>query len=106
LTLEQIAERLHARPSRGGWLARCPAHQDHSPSLSIREGNDGRVPKPRIVRDAEKQIADLRSRLTPRERVLPVTVVYVDPENLNAGLARALALAVVKQEIVQVVLER
>jgi hypothetical protein len=137
LTLEQIVQRLHARPSRGGFSARCPAHRDRGPSLSIREGNDGRVllhcfanctvesicaalgiqladlfskpgtfePKPRIVRDAERQIAELRSRLTPRERVLPVTVVYVDSENLEAGLARALALAVVHQELVQLVLE-
>jgi hypothetical protein len=27
----------------GRWLARCPAHEDHSPSLSIRELDDGRV---------------------------------------------------------------
>jgi hypothetical protein len=27
----------------GRWLARCPAHQDKSPSLSVRELDDGRV---------------------------------------------------------------
>jgi hypothetical protein len=27
----------------GRWLARCPAHEDRSPSLSIREVEDGRV---------------------------------------------------------------
>jgi hypothetical protein len=27
----------------GRWIARCPAHEDHSPSLSIRELEDGRV---------------------------------------------------------------
>jgi hypothetical protein len=27
----------------GRWLACCPAHQDRSPSLSIREADDGRV---------------------------------------------------------------
>lgn len=27
----------------GRWLARCPAHKDRSPSLSIRELDDGRV---------------------------------------------------------------
>lgn len=27
----------------GRWLARCPAHQDRSPSLSIRELDDGRM---------------------------------------------------------------
>lgn len=59
--------------------------------------------KPQVVREAEKQIQNLRSRLTPRERVLDVTVVYVDRENIDAGIARALALAV-EGEIVQAVL--
>lgn len=27
----------------GRWLARCPAHEDRAPSLSIRELDDGRV---------------------------------------------------------------
>ncbi len=30
------------RTSRG-WINRCPAHADRSPSLSIREGNDGKI---------------------------------------------------------------
>ena len=60
--------------------------------------------KPLALRKAEKQIQNLRSRLTPRERFLPVTVIYCDPENLDAGIARALALAV-EGEIVQAVLE-
>ena len=25
------------------WMARCPSHEDKTPSLSIREGDDGRV---------------------------------------------------------------
>lgn len=28
---------------RGNWLACCPAHEDRSPSLTIREENDGRI---------------------------------------------------------------
>ena len=28
---------------RGGWKALCPAHDDREPSLSIKEGDDGRV---------------------------------------------------------------
>lgn len=31
------------RTATGRWLARCPAHDDKSPSLSIRELDDGRV---------------------------------------------------------------
>jgi hypothetical protein len=60
--------------------------------------------KPDAVRMAERQIADLRSRLTPHERVLPITVVYCDADNLEQGIARALALAV-EGDIVQCVLE-
>lgn len=135
MNTEEIASRLDARPSRAGFIARCPAHEDRSPSLSIREGQDGRTlihcfagctiesvcdalkikvsdlfsgpgtmqPKPRAVREAEKAIAAFRNRLTPRERVVPVTVIYCDRENLDAGIARALAL-VVEGELVQAVL--
>lgn len=31
------------KTGRGQWLARCPAHDDRSPSLSIRECSDGTV---------------------------------------------------------------
>lgn len=31
------------KTGRGNWLACCPAHEDKSPSLSIREENDGRI---------------------------------------------------------------
>jgi hypothetical protein len=31
------------RRSGVGWLSLCPAHEDRSPSLSVREGHDGRV---------------------------------------------------------------
>ncbi len=31
------------KKSGKGWLACCPAHDDRSPSLSIAEGDDGRV---------------------------------------------------------------
>ncbi|HSY64926.1 MAG TPA: CHC2 zinc finger domain-containing protein [Terriglobales bacterium] len=56
--------------------------------------------KSRAVRDAKRQIADLRSGLTSRERVLPLTVVYCERENQDAGIARALA---VEGELVQAV---
>jgi len=31
------------RTGDGRWLARCPAHEDRSPSLSIRDTDDGRT---------------------------------------------------------------
>lgn len=32
-----------AKPSGKGWVARCPAHRDRKPSLSIGRGDDGRA---------------------------------------------------------------
>jgi len=44
MTAEAFAALVEARRTRPGkWQAHCPAHQDRSPSLSIRAGNDGRV---------------------------------------------------------------
>jgi hypothetical protein len=34
---------LHAKQNGNGWTALCPAHKDREPSLSIREGADGRI---------------------------------------------------------------
>jgi putative DNA primase/helicase len=38
-----IAKALDGRKAGRGWTARCPAHDDHNPSLSIRDGEDGKV---------------------------------------------------------------
>ena len=42
---EKLLDRLRGvkHTGNGRWIARCPAHQDRSPSLSIRETADGRV---------------------------------------------------------------
>lgn len=43
-TLVEIAERLHARRIRSDrWIAKCPAHADRAPSLTISSGREGRV---------------------------------------------------------------
>lgn len=41
MLLERLQGAKQTAPGR--WLARCPSHEDHSPSLSIRELDDGRV---------------------------------------------------------------
>jgi len=44
MTADAFAALVHGRPTGAGrWVARCPGHNDRSPSLSIREGLDGRV---------------------------------------------------------------
>jgi hypothetical protein len=41
----EALQRRGCRPVRGqaGWRARCPAHDDHAPSLSVSEGRGGRA---------------------------------------------------------------
>jgi hypothetical protein len=44
MTPDEIAQHLHARRAgRNKWMARCPAHDDRAPSLSIAVGRDGRT---------------------------------------------------------------
>lgn len=63
MTAETIAKALGGRKAGGGWAARCPAHDDRTPSLSIRDADDNKV----LVRchagcDQERVIAALRTR--------------------------------------------
>ena len=43
MTAEDFAKALGGRKVGGGWMARCPAHHDREPSLSIREADDGKI---------------------------------------------------------------
>lgn len=44
MTAKEILTRLEGvKPEGKGWKARCPAHDDKKPSLSITEGSDGRA---------------------------------------------------------------
>jgi putative DNA primase/helicase len=38
-----LAKALGGRKAGAGWMARCPAHQDREPSLSITEGKSGKM---------------------------------------------------------------
>jgi putative DNA primase/helicase len=58
-----IAKARGGRKAGGGWTARCPAHDDRTPSLSIRDADDSKV----LVRchagcDQERVIMALRGR--------------------------------------------
>lgn len=45
MTAENLLSKLDRvkRTGAGRWIARCPAHDDKGPSLSIRETDDGRI---------------------------------------------------------------
>src|SRR5262245_31388130 len=58
-----IAKTLGGRKAGAGWMARCPAHEDREPSLSIADGDNGKV----LVRchagcEQHRVIAALRGR--------------------------------------------
>jgi len=62
MTADGISKALGGRKVGGGWIARCPAHEDSKPSLSITEAKGGKV----LVRchagcDQGRVIAALRS---------------------------------------------
>lgn len=40
---ESIAKGLGGHKVGGGWMARCPAHEDRIPSLSTHDTDDGKV---------------------------------------------------------------
>jgi hypothetical protein len=63
MTAEAIAKALGGRKAGAAWMARCPAHEDRAPSLSIADARDGKV----LVRchagcDQQDVIAALRAR--------------------------------------------
>lgn len=45
MTAAAILDRLHGvrETGPGRWIARCPAHEDRSPSLSLKEAEDGKL---------------------------------------------------------------
>lgn len=44
MTTQEFLQRLQSvKPINGGWLALCPSHPDKNPSLSITEGEDGKI---------------------------------------------------------------
>jgi putative DNA primase/helicase len=63
MSAKTIARALGGRRAGATWMARCPAHADREPSLSIKDGDGGRV----LVRchagcNQQRLIATLRSR--------------------------------------------
>ncbi len=42
--IDKVLSRLSSvTPSSNGWLALCPSHDDHQPSLSVAEADDGKI---------------------------------------------------------------
>ncbi len=39
----EIAKALHGKRNAGGWMVKCPAHNDKNPSLSVSDGGEGKT---------------------------------------------------------------
>jgi putative DNA primase/helicase len=59
---ETIANALGGRKTGTGWTARCPAHDDGTPSLSIREASGTVLVYCHAGCTQERVIAELRDR--------------------------------------------
>ena len=74
---EAIIQRLEGvRPNGNGYMARCPAHNDRLPSLSIQSGHGGRLlikcfagcSTPDVMAAMGLQISDLFAKQPPKIR--------------------------------------
>src|SRR5262249_15928883 len=65
LTAETVAKRLSekARKTGGQWQAVCPAHDDASPSLTIKDRNDGGLNVHCKAGCSQQQVIDALARL-------------------------------------------
>ena len=79
VTVEEFTRHLKmVKPNGDGWTAMCPAHDDCAPSLSIRQGDDGRVlvhchagcPVEEIVEAMGISVSDLFAEEALRSRIV------------------------------------
>ncbi len=94
--LERVLSRLdHVRKlSTPGWSARCPAHQDRHPSLSVGVGKEGRVlchchagcPPERVVEALGLTMADLFPARAPARARTPRPGITVLDLAVDKGL--------------------
>jgi putative DNA primase/helicase len=70
MTAETIAKALGGHKAGRGWTARCPAHDDRTPSLSIRDAENKVLVRCHAGCDQERVITALRTRgLWPEKRL-------------------------------------
>lgn len=87
--ISDLVTRLDGAKRTGdGWMARCPAHEDDRPSLSLRDGTDGRIlvhchagcPPEAIVGALGLTLPDLFADPVPSGRDILETYDYTDAD--------------------------
>jgi hypothetical protein len=94
MTAAEIAAALGAAHRSGGWWScRCPAHDDRSPSLSLRDGDRGLIVRCWAGCDPRDILAELRRRGLPCRRVEDRTAGAVVDRQRRDDSARNVEIA-------------
>ena len=112
MELAEILERLDGvKPNGSGYTARCPAHDDSTPSLSVSEGDDGRIilkchascPAEDVVSAMKLQMSDLfnddghASALKPVTKAKSPTKPKAEPAPIDAAVIEQLHQALTQE---------
>lgn len=96
MNINEIVSMFYAQKTSTGWIAKCPSHDDKTPSLSIREGQDGKIlikchagcTIEKICSDMQIKVSDLFNTPLPlpqpttvSQRKIIATYNYVDADN-------------------------
>lgn len=84
ITIHDIARGLEAKRTSTGWVARCPAHEDHTPSFTLREQNGKVLVRCHAGCTQDAVIAALRARgLWPENGKREWERPFVDPQRAD-----------------------
>ncbi len=93
MTAESIAKALDGPKVGSGWMARCPAHNDREPSLSISAGDEGidfyyaiETWQPRLDRDLSREDARANRKRYPNREIIGALIERA-VDGSNAGIA-------------------
>lgn len=104
-TAEDIAGALGGKRSGSGWIARCPAHDDQNPSLSLSDGESGLLwhcfggCSQEAVADALRQRGLLPSPGSNQASHTSSRSGFSTPEELAAWLARKASATVTRIDL-------
>lgn len=110
--VQRFLDRLEGvRKVGAGWLARCPAHEDRRPSLSVAAGDDGRVllschggcPAASVVAAVGLELGDLFPRRLDTGHLSPAQRRSVTIETRTARTQAALNAALPMIALIEVV---
>ncbi|MGL3710496.1 VapE domain-containing protein [Leptospirillum ferriphilum] len=93
VSVEALVGALGGKRAGSGWIARCPAHDDRNPSLSLSDGDNGPLWFCHAGCSQDAVTASLREKgllPSPRHNLdnTPSRSGFADPEELAAWLAR------------------